>query len=136
MPDYDLMLLLDTAAPDDRRAKVLSDVENAIQAQGELAAEHDWGPRTMAYEIRHKTDAEYHLVQFVGNPPLLDQLNRQLRIDDAVIRFRIVKLKAGYPPAPQVSRERPAAAPAAAVPVSPEDQPVPAPAPAPTPAAQ
>jgi small subunit ribosomal protein S6 len=111
MASYDLMLLLDTTAPDDRRAKVLTDVESAIRAQGELTADHDWGPRTMAYEIRHKKDAEYHLIEFEGNPPLLDQLNRQLRIDDAVVRYRIIKLKAGHPPAPQVARERPAAAP-------------------------
>ena len=112
MASYDLMLLIDTAAPDDRRAKVLSDVQNAIEAQGRLTADHDWGPRAMSYEIRHKKDAEYHLVQFDGGPELLERLNRQLRIDDAVTRFRIFKLKRGYPEAPQVARERPAAAPA------------------------
>jgi small subunit ribosomal protein S6 len=112
MATYDLMLMLDTAAPDDRRAKVLGDVETAIRAQGELTADFDWGPRALSYEIRHKKDAEYHLIQFEGGPPLLEQLNRQLRIDDAVTRFRIYKLKRGYPEAPQVSRERPASAPA------------------------
>jgi len=112
MASYDLRLRLDTTAPDDRRAKVLSDVENAIRAGGELNADHDWGPRAMSYEIEHKKDADYHLVQFDGGPALLEQLNRQLRIDDAVTRFRIFKLKPGYPDAPQVSRERPTAAPA------------------------
>ena len=112
MASYDLMLLIDTAAPDDRREKVLSDVQNLIGGQGELTADHDWGPRALAYEIRHKKDAEYHLIQFEGGPELLERLNRQLRIDDAVTRFRIFKLKSGYPEAPAVSRERPAAAPA------------------------
>ena len=112
MASYDLFLLIDTAAPDDRRAKVLTDVESAIRAQGELTADHDWGARALSYEIRHKKDAEYHLIQFDGGPSLLEQLNRQLRIDDAVTRFRIFKLKRGYPDAPQVSRERPTAAPA------------------------
>ena len=111
MATYDLFILLDTAAPDDRRAKVLTDVQAAIGAQVELIGEQDWGPRTLAFEIRHKTDAEYRLVQFSGPPALLDQLNRQLRIDDAVVRYRIIKLRPGYPDAPQVSRERPAAAP-------------------------
>ena len=32
-----------------------------------VVSKHDWGPRTMAYEIRHKTDAEYHLIQFHGH---------------------------------------------------------------------
>ena len=34
-----------------------------------VVSKHDWGPRTMAYEIRHKTDAEYHLLQFHGDAP-------------------------------------------------------------------
>ena len=129
MASYDLMLLLDTTAPDDRRAKVLSDVSAAIQAQGSLSGDHDWGPRTMAYEIRHKKDAEYHLVEFEGGPALLDQLNRYLRIDDAVIRYRIIKLKPGHPPAPQVARERPAAAQAPEVEAE-ADEPAVPPAPA------
>ena len=124
MASYDLMLMLDTAAPDDRRAKVLSDVEAAIRANGELTADFDWGPRAMAYEIEHKKDAEYHLIQFDGGPALLEQLSRQLRIDDAVTRFRVFKLKRGYPDAPQVSRERPASAPAPDVEAAPEPAPV------------
>ncbi len=66
-PIYDLMVLLDTTAPDDQRAKILADAEAMITSGGSVVSKHDWGPRTMAYEIRHKTDAEYHLIQFHGN---------------------------------------------------------------------
>jgi small subunit ribosomal protein S6 len=118
MATYDLMLLLDTAAPDDRRAKVLSDVENAIRNQGELTADHDWGPRTLSYEIRHKKDAEYHLIQFHATPELLANLQRTLRITDGVVRFRIIKLAPGTPAPPEPRAERieapPAEAPSAA----------------------
>lgn len=108
-PTYDLMLLLDTAAEDDRRQKVLSDVEAAIEAAGSIENRHDWGARTMAYEIRHKTDADYHLFQFTGPRELLEQLDRSLRINDAVVRHRIIKLRPGTPPAPELRPERPPA---------------------------
>ena len=43
-PIYDLMLLLDTTAPDDQRAKILADVEAMIDEHGELVGQqHDWG---------------------------------------------------------------------------------------------
>jgi small subunit ribosomal protein S6 len=99
-PVYDLMVLLDTAAPDDQRSKILSDVETMISSGGEVVGTHDWGARSMAYEIRHKTDAEYHLIQFHGTPELLQNLQRTLRITDGVVRFRIIKLEPGTPDPP------------------------------------
>ena len=116
-PIYDLMVLLDTAAPDDQRTKILSDAEAMISNGGEVVSKHDWGPRTMAYEIRHKPDAEYHLIQFHGTAQLLENLQRTLRITDGVVRFRIIKLEPGTPaPPPRPERapiegtEAPAAA--------------------------
>src|SRR5947209_6917725 len=106
---YDLMLLLDTAAPDAQRAKVLSDVEAAIGADGTLVGKHDWGARALAYEIRHKGDAEYHLFQFNATPALLERLQRSLRLTDGVVRFRIIKLAPGTPDPPAVRPEPPRA---------------------------
>jgi small subunit ribosomal protein S6 len=99
-PTYDLTVLLDTAAPEDPRAKVLADVEKMISGGGTVVSKHDWGPRTMAYEIRHKADAEYHLIQFHGTRELLANLQRTLRITDGVMRFRIIKLEPGTPEPP------------------------------------
>jgi small subunit ribosomal protein S6 len=116
-PIYDLMVLLDTTAPDDQRAKILADAEAMITNGGSVVSKHDWGPRTMAYEIRHKTDAEYHLIQFHGDAALLETLQRTLRITDGVVRFRIIKLEPGTPdppPRPERAPVEPAEAPAAA----------------------
>jgi small subunit ribosomal protein S6 len=114
-PTYDLMLLLDTTAPEEQRTKILSDVESAISAAGTVVGTHDWGVRHMAYEIRHRPDADYHLLQFHGPAELLANLQRTLRITDGVVRFRIIKLAPGTPEPPRP--ERPTAetdAPAAA----------------------
>jgi small subunit ribosomal protein S6 len=100
-PLYDLVVLLDPSAEDARRAEILKNVEDAIGKGGEVANKQDWGPRAMAYEIRHKKDAEYHLIQFHGSPELLAQLDRSLRITDEVTRFRIIKLAPGTPAPPE-----------------------------------
>ena len=42
---YDLMLMLDPAAPEDRRLAILSNVQTAIEDGGVLVAVHDWGER-------------------------------------------------------------------------------------------
>ena len=113
-PLYDLMLLLDTSAPDEQRAKILSDVQSAVSSGGEIVGDHDWGTRALAYEIRHKTDAEYHLLQFHGPATLLAELQRTLRITDGVVRFRMIKLAPGTPAPPEARTERTEAPPAEA----------------------
>ena len=104
---YDLMLLLDTAATDAQRAKILADTEAAITAEGTLVGKHDWGARALAYEIRHKGEAEYHLFQFNATPALLERLHRTLRLTDGIVRFRIIKLAPGTPDPPAVRPEPP-----------------------------
>jgi small subunit ribosomal protein S6 len=98
---YDLMLVISTAIEDERRAKIVSDVEAQITgAGGSVERKDDWHSRPLAYEIRHQGEGEYHLLQFTGAAPLLDALSHSLRIDDAVLRFRIIKVLPGTPPPP------------------------------------
>jgi small subunit ribosomal protein S6 len=98
---YDLMLVLSATAEEERRAKVLSDVENLISSGGGTVERNDdWHMRTLAYEIDHQREGEYHLIQFAGPTSLLENLSHTLRIDDGVLRFRIIKNLPGTPPPP------------------------------------
>jgi len=104
-PIYDLNLLLESALDEDRREKILADVETMIVERGELVGSHDWGVRPTAYEVRKHTDASYHLIQFHAPRELLEELHRTLKITDGVVRFRLIKLKPGTPAPPE---QRPA----------------------------
>ncbi len=100
-PAYDLVLLLSLEAAEEQRAKVLSDVEKAIAAAGgSLARNDDWGRRPTAFQINHQAEAEYHLLQFDAPPQTIEELSHTLRITDGVLRFRVIKLRPGTPPAP------------------------------------
>ena len=101
---YDLVVVLSTTVEDDRRAKILSDVEAQIASGGGvLERNDDWRTRALAYEIRHQREGEYHLLQFTGPPELLEAVSHNLRIDDAVLRFRIIKVLPGTPPPPETA---------------------------------
>jgi small subunit ribosomal protein S6 len=105
---YDLMLLIDPNAPEERRTSAVSEAESLLSSGGEIVAQQDWGQRRMAYEIDHRPEAEYRLYQFNGDKDLLERLNQRLRINDAVLRFRIIKSKPGapLPPAPDQQSAR------------------------------
>jgi len=99
---YDLMLVLSMTAEDERRAKILSDVEAQITSGGgAIERNDDWHSRPLAFEINHQAEGEYHLFQFTGPTSLLEGLSHNLRIDDAVLRFRIIRVLPGTPPAPE-----------------------------------
>jgi small subunit ribosomal protein S6 len=104
---YDLVLLIDPNAPEERRNAAVSEAESIINSGGELVGSHDWGHRRMAYEIDHRPEAEYRLYQFRGNNAVLERLNQRLRILDAVLRFRIIKVKPGQPVPPPPEHQAP-----------------------------
>jgi small subunit ribosomal protein S6 len=114
-PIYDLVLLLDNTIEQERRDTILANVEDAIDRAGEIVGRHDWGVRSTVYEVRKQGEADYHLIQFRGSSALLEQLDHNLKITDGILRFRIIKLRPGTPPAPDL---RPSAM--AAIPPEPE----------------
>ena len=98
---YDLVLLLSTSADEETRANLVAEVEAMIAAaDGSVSRKQAWGQRPTTYRINHQTEAEYHLLQFTGPTSLLETLSHFLRIADAVLRFRIIKVIPGTPPPP------------------------------------
>jgi len=109
-PIYDLMVLLSTAVEDDRRARILADVEQTIADNGgSVELKQEWGVRRLAFEISHVADAEYHLLQFNGPPTLVETLSYNLKITDGVVRHRIIKVTPGTPPPPEPALHAPVA---------------------------
>ncbi len=101
-PIYDLMVLLATSAEDERRARILADVEQTIvDGGGTVELKQEWGTRKLAFEIDHTADAEYHLLQFSGPPAVVETLAYNLKIADGVVRHRIIKVTPGTPPPPE-----------------------------------
>jgi small subunit ribosomal protein S6 len=143
MAFYDLIVLIDPDAPEERRSGALSEIESMLSSGGSVVAAQEWGTRRMAYEIDHRPEAAYHLFQIEAKNDLLERLRHNLKIMDGVLRFRIIRARAGAPepqvPPDQASRreERPdqaqVAARAAADAPAAEDAPVEAPVEAPAP---
>jgi small subunit ribosomal protein S6 len=97
-PNYDLMVLLDPEAPEERRAQLIEQIRAQIESgDATLKGDADWGMRRLAYEIDHRVEAQYHLFQFEASPDVLSGLDRSLSIEDAVLRFRTIRLPGEAP---------------------------------------
>lgn len=115
--------MLDPGLDSPARDALAQDARGQIEARGALKHENNWGLRKLAYEIAQRTEADYRWFRFEAEPPLLEQLDHNLKIADGVLRFRIFKVDPDAPvmvppataaSAPGASRERHAERPAAA----------------------
>ena len=87
MNEYEILLLLDPELDDDRQAEIVTRARELVERGGGTWDLHDvWGRRKLAYEIRHKGEGSYHLLQFTSDAGTLDEVSRVLRIDDGVMR--------------------------------------------------
>jgi small subunit ribosomal protein S6 len=103
-PLYDLFTLIDPTLDDERRAAIRDAARDIVEADGTIVTDQEWGVRPLAYEINHKSDADYHLLQFHAPRSVLETLDRTLSITDGVMRHRIIRLAPGTPPAPDPPR--------------------------------
>lgn len=92
MKAYELLFFVAPSIDEETRLAVMKRIETAITADnGTIDNVDNWGKRKLAYEVNGLTDGDYTLIDFHSNPESIAELDRVLRITDAVERFMIVK---------------------------------------------
>ena len=90
MKAYELLYFVAPTLEEDAREAVSKRIANVIEeANGKVDEVNAWGTRKLAYEIGELTDADYTLVNFHANEDQIAELDRVLRISDAVVRHMI-----------------------------------------------
>ena len=89
--------MLDPQLDAPARDALAQSARGEIEGAGSLKGENTWGLRKMAYEINHRTEADYRWYRFEAPSSLLDSLDHNLKIADGVLRFRIFKVDPGTP---------------------------------------
>ena len=89
--------MLDPQLDAPARDALANEAKGQIEASGALKHENSWGLRKLAYEIKHRTEADYRWFRFEAPRELLDSLDHNLKIADGVLRFRIFKVDPGTP---------------------------------------
>ena len=92
MKAYELLFFVAPTISDEDRVAVMKRIETTIaEGAGKVDNVDEWGKRKLAYEINGLTDGDYTLVNFHADPQNVAELDRVLRINDAVVRHMIVK---------------------------------------------
>ena len=95
---YELIYVLNgTLRADELRAQ-MERVHGIVEASGEIVDIVEWGRRRLAYEIQDLREGYYVLVYFNAAPDAPREIERLLRIYDAVLRFLIVVAEGDFVP--------------------------------------
>jgi small subunit ribosomal protein S6 len=92
MHKYELMVILDAAIDERTVAPSLDKFLNVIRNGGGTIDGVDiWGRRRLAYEINKKTEGIYAVVNMTANSADVIELDRQLKISEAVMRTKVLR---------------------------------------------
>ena len=92
MKAYELLFFVAPNTDEETRAGVMKRIDVAITAEGGVVdSVEDWGKRKLAFEIDDLTEGDYTLINFHADPQQIAELDRVLRINDAVKRHMIVR---------------------------------------------
>jgi small subunit ribosomal protein S6 len=90
--EYEILLMLDPELPEERQEEILVRTRTLVEQGGGSWDRHEpWGRRKLAYEIAHKDEGVYHLLEFTAEPEVLNETSRILKITDGVMRHLAVR---------------------------------------------
>jgi small subunit ribosomal protein S6 len=93
MRRYESVVILDPDMADDDVSNFTERYSRVIkQNGGEIIKIEDWGSKKLAYLVRKKDRGRYILLDYVGLPALLNEVERQFKISDEVMKFISVKV--------------------------------------------
>jgi small subunit ribosomal protein S6 len=89
---YETIVITHADRPDDEIQSVVDKYKAIIEGRKGLVVKIDkWGKRKLAYEIKKVSRGFYILIDFVGLADAVDELERNLNIDDQILKFMTVK---------------------------------------------
>jgi len=90
---YELMFIVRPDMPEEDQDKLISTLESAVtSSQGQVKNVERMGRRRLAYKVRKFQDGIYILLTIEGSGGLIHELERRLRVSEAVIKFLTVRI--------------------------------------------
>ncbi len=99
MRRYDLIFIIQPELSEEEVKAVTDRYNQIITAQkGTIIKTEDWGKRRLAYDINKQSKGNYILVDFYGPGSVIREVERNLKIDDKILKFLTVKTRDPFDP--------------------------------------
>lgn len=95
MRQYELMMILSPEIDERALATTVEKLIAVVPAESGTVENTDiWGRRRLAYEIAKKSEGIYVVVDFTATPATTKELERQLGLNESVLRIKVLRAAA------------------------------------------
>ena len=90
---YEVVFIVDPTADEDEVTRLTDGFKRIVTDQGGVITRSEsMGRRQLAYEILHKTEGSFWLLEIEGSGREIAELERRMRVNDRIIRYITVRV--------------------------------------------
>jgi small subunit ribosomal protein S6 len=95
MRRYELMVILDPNLEERTVTPSLDQFLGVVKNDGGSVEKVDvWGRRRLAYDIQKKSEGIYAIVDLTAEPATVKELDRQLNLNETILRTKVIRPEA------------------------------------------
>lgn len=107
MNHYETIYIVNPTLDDDSLKEAIDKFSDLIKKlKGTIVKINEWGKRKLAYEVKRFDKGYYVVLDFCALPKMLTELERNLKLDDRILKYITVKIDENVDPKDLVSKEK------------------------------
>jgi len=105
MRHYELVYIINPNLEAELLKEVVDKFSDIVsKSKGTVVEVNEWGRRKLAYEVKKFDKGYYVLLDFCGLPTVVKELERNLKLDDRVLKYLHIKLDEDSDPEELISK--------------------------------
>jgi small subunit ribosomal protein S6 len=107
MNHYETIYIINPTLDDEALKEAIDKFSNLIKKlKGSIVKVNEWGKRKLAYEVKRFDKGHYVVLDFCALPKIVTELERNLKLDDRILKYLTVKIDENVNPKDLVSEEQ------------------------------
>ena len=96
MKRYETIFITHPELSEEDHAELEKKLRSTVAAwKGDIIKLEDWGTKKLGYEIHKNSRGRYFLLEYLAAADLVRELERNLRLNDRILKFQTVKVDEG-----------------------------------------
>ena len=106
MRHYETLYIVNPELDDENHKAVVDKFKDLIEKEkGVIVKLEEWGKQRLAYQVKKFDQGAYVLMDYCGGPGVTAELERDLKLDDRILKYQTVKLADDVDPQALVNKE-------------------------------
>ena len=107
MNHYETIYIVNPTLDDEALKEAIDKFSDLIKKlKGSIVKVNEWGKRKLAYEVKRFDKGYYIVLEFCALPKIVTELERNLKLDDRILKYITVKIDENVNPKDLVSKEK------------------------------